>query len=166
MITIKLINSLGSSFKIYLTILSQKTRDKNKLLNLSSFLSNLEDEKRCMKQTTKVNLVQSQNTSIGSTSLRGGSSSCAQVSLGDCEQSHLGRGDSGTTGGTSGAMGTGRQYSSSSSSNQNNLRCNTYNYYHIPELYPYVNLEWHVCGEKGHIHRNCPRKSQFSRQQG
>lgn len=38
MVTIKLMNGLGSSFKTYLIMLSQKAKDKNKLLNLSSFL--------------------------------------------------------------------------------------------------------------------------------
>ena len=80
MVTIKLMNGLGSSFKTYLTILSQKARDDNKLPDLQALLSNLEDKERCMKQTTKVNLVQSQNTSLGGISLRSGSSSRAQGS--------------------------------------------------------------------------------------
>ena len=164
MVTIKLMNGLDSSFETYLTMLSQKARDENKLPNLSSLLSNLEDEERCMKQTTKVNLAQSQSTSTGGTSSRGGSSSRARGSRGGRGQSHPGRGSSGTTGGTSGATGTGGQSSSSSSSNQNNPRCNACNYHHTPGLCPHVNLECHVCGEKGHIHRNCPRKGQFGGQ--
>ena len=59
MVTIKLMNGLGSSFETYLTMLSQKARDDNKLPDLQALLSNLEDEERRMKQTTKVNLAQS-----------------------------------------------------------------------------------------------------------
>ena len=75
MVTTKLMNGLGSSFDTYLTMLSQKARDDNKLPDLQALLSNLEDEKRCTKQTTKVNLAQSQNTGSGGTSSRVGSSS-------------------------------------------------------------------------------------------
>ncbi len=78
MVTIKLINGLGSSFETYLTMLSQKARDDNKLPDLQALLSNLEDEERRMKQTTKVNLAQSQSTGSGSTLTRGGFSSCAR----------------------------------------------------------------------------------------
>lgn len=63
-------------------------------------------------------------------------------------------------------MGTGRQSSSSSSLNQNNTQCNVCNYHHTPGLCLYINLECHVCREKEHIYKNCPRKGQFSRQQG
>ncbi len=35
-----------------------------------------------------------------------------------------------------------------------------------PRVLSTANLECHVCGEKGHIHRNCPRKGQFGGQQG
>ena len=77
MITIKLMNDLGSLFETYLTILSQKARDENKQPNLSGFPSNLEYKKRCMKQTTKVNLTQSQDTSTDSTFSRSGSFSRA-----------------------------------------------------------------------------------------
>lgn len=55
-VTIKLINSLGSLFEIYLTILSQKAKNNNKLLNLQAVFSNLEDKKHYMKHTTKINL--------------------------------------------------------------------------------------------------------------
>ena len=48
-LTIKLMNGLGSSFETYLTMFSHKARDENKLPNLSSYFSNLEDEERCMK---------------------------------------------------------------------------------------------------------------------
>ena len=176
MVTIKLMNGLGSSFETYLTMLSQKARDENKLPDLPSLLSNLEDEERRMKQTTKVNLAQSQSTSSGSTSSRGGSSSRARGGRGGRGQSQSGRGGgSGTLGGTSGIMGgtsgttgntTGGPSASSSSSNQNNPRCNACNYHHTPGQCPHANLECHVCGEKGHIHRNCPRKGQFGGQQG
>ena len=63
MVTIKLMNGLGSSFETYLTMLSQKARDDNKLPDLQALLSNLEDKERRMKQTTTVNLAQSQSTS-------------------------------------------------------------------------------------------------------
>ena len=120
-----------------------------------------------MKQTTKVNLAQSQNTGSGGTSSRGGSSSRGRGGRGGRGQSLSTRGGgSGTTGGTSGATGTGGPSLSSSSSNQNNPRCNACNYHHTPGLCPHANLECHVCGEKGHIHRNCPRKGQFGGQQG
>lgn len=56
-ITIKLINGLGSLFEIYLTILSQKAKNNNKLLNLQAVFSNLEDKKHYMKHTTKVTLL-------------------------------------------------------------------------------------------------------------
>ena len=74
-ITIKLINSLGSLFDTYLTMLSQKARDDNKLPNLQAFLSNLKDKEHCLKQITKINFTQSQSTSLGSILLRSGSSS-------------------------------------------------------------------------------------------
>ena len=50
---------------------------------------------------------------------------------------------------------------SSSTSNQNNVRCNACNYHHIPGQCPHANLEYHVFGEKRHIYRNSPRKDQF-----
>ena len=61
MVTIKLMNSLGSSFETYLTMLSQKARDDNKLLDLQALLSNLKD-KACANDVVevvvdKVNLV-------------------------------------------------------------------------------------------------------------
>ena len=56
MLTIKLMNGLGSLFKIYLTILSQITRDNNKFLDLQIFFSYLKDNEYCIKQTIKVNL--------------------------------------------------------------------------------------------------------------
>lgn len=80
MITIKLMNSLNSLFKIYPIILSQKVRDNNKLLDLQAFLSNLKDKKRYMKQTTKVNLTQSQYVSSDSILLKSDSSLCTQDS--------------------------------------------------------------------------------------
>ncbi len=122
MVTIKLMNHLDSSFKTHLTMLCQTTRDDNKLLDLQVLLSNLEDEERRMKQTTKVNLAQSQSTSSGGTSSRGGSSSGAQSGRFGRGQSQSGRGGIGTTGGTSGATETGGLSASSSSSNQNNPR--------------------------------------------
>lgn len=51
-------------------------------------------------------------------------------------------------------------------SNQNNLRSNVCNDHHTPGQCPHANLECHICGEKGHIHRNCHRKGQFGGQQG
>ena len=57
MIIIKLMNCLGSLFEIYLTMLGQKIKNNNKLPDLQALLSNLEDEERRIKQTTKVNLV-------------------------------------------------------------------------------------------------------------
>ena len=51
MVTIKLMNGLGSLFEIYLIILNQKIRDNNKLPNLQAFFANLEDEEDYMKQT-------------------------------------------------------------------------------------------------------------------
>lgn len=63
MVTIKPINGWGSLFEIYLTIFSQKPKDKNKLPNFSYLHSNLEDKKRYIKLTTKVNLAQSPRTS-------------------------------------------------------------------------------------------------------
>ena len=77
MITIKLISGLGSLFKTYLTMLSQKTRNDNKLSNLQALLSKLKDKKHCLKKTTKVNLVQSKSTSI---LLKSGSGSCTRGS--------------------------------------------------------------------------------------
>lgn len=50
MITIKLMNDLGSLFKTYLTMLSQKARNDNKLPNLQLLLSNPKDKKRHIKQ--------------------------------------------------------------------------------------------------------------------
>lgn len=70
-------------------------------------------------------------------------------------------GTSGTTGSTTGGPSV-----SSSSSNQNNPGCNACNYHHTPGQCLHTNLECHVCGEKGHVHRNCPRKGQFGGQQG
>ena len=167
MVTMKLINGLGSSFEIYLTMLSQKARDDNKLPDLQALLSNLEDEERRMKQTAKVNLAQSQITSSGGASSRDGSSSHARGGRGGRGQSYSGRGGgSGTTGGTSGATGTGEPSSDSSKSNQNNPRCNACSYHPAPGQCPHANLECHICGEKGHIHRNCPRKGQLSGQSG
>ena len=75
-VTIKLMNNLGSLFETYLIILSQKTRDNNKLLDLQAFLLNLKDKKRHMKQTTKINLAQSQITSSSDIFLKNGSSFC------------------------------------------------------------------------------------------
>ena len=63
MVTIKLINSLGSLFETYLIMLSQKARNNNKRSDLQVFLSNLKDQECRMKQTTKINPTQSQNTS-------------------------------------------------------------------------------------------------------
>lgn len=48
-IIIKQINCLVSSFETYLIILSQRTRNENKLPNLSSFLLNLKGKKRQIK---------------------------------------------------------------------------------------------------------------------
>ena len=167
MVTIKLMNGLGSSFETYLTMLSQKARDDNKLPDLQALLSNLEDDERRMKQTTKVNLAQSQNTSSGGVLSRGGSSSRARGGRGGRGQSNTGRGGgSGTTGGTSGVTGTSGPSPGSSTSKQNNPRCNACNYHHVPGQCPHANLECHVYGKKGHIHRNCPRKGQFGGQQG
>lgn len=73
MVTIKLMNGLDSIFEIYLTILSQKTRDENKLPNLQALLFNLEDKECHMKQTIKVNLTWSYTASSSSSSIRGGS---------------------------------------------------------------------------------------------
>ncbi|MCJ1347526.1 hypothetical protein MMC31_005751 [Peltigera leucophlebia] len=83
MVTIRLMNGLGSSFETYLTMLGQKARDDNKLPDLPGLLSNLDDEERRIKQTTQVNLAQSQGTtSGGGTSSTGGSSSRARGSRG------------------------------------------------------------------------------------
>lgn len=59
MVIFKLNNSLNGLFETCLTIQSQKARDENNLSNLSSFISNLEDKKGCMKQTIRVNPAQS-----------------------------------------------------------------------------------------------------------
>ncbi len=110
MVTIKLMNGLGSSFETYLTMLNQKPKDDNKLSDLQGLLSNLKDEECFMKQTTKVNLAKSQTTCSGGTSSRGGSSSRERSGRGgqsSCGQSQSGRGGSGTKGSTSGAKGTG-----------------------------------------------------------
>ncbi len=74
-VTIKLMNRLGGSFETYLTMLSQKARDDNKLPDSQALISNLEDEERQMKRITKVNLAQSQTTSSGGIPSRDGSSS-------------------------------------------------------------------------------------------
>ncbi len=74
MVTIKLMNGLGSLFEIYLIMLSRKAKDDNKLPDLQALLSNLEDEECRLKKTTKVNLAQSQSSGSGSTSSRDGSS--------------------------------------------------------------------------------------------
>lgn len=65
-------NSLSSLFEIYLIMLSQKARNKNKLSNLQVFFSNLEDKERCMKQITKVNFAQLQNIISGGISSKSG----------------------------------------------------------------------------------------------
>lgn len=49
MITIKLINYLSSLFKTNLTVINQKARDDNKLSNLQTFLSNLENKEYHIK---------------------------------------------------------------------------------------------------------------------
>lgn len=56
-VTIKLMKGLGSLFKTYLIMQNQKAKDDNKRSNLQALLSNLKDEKRCIKWTIKVNLV-------------------------------------------------------------------------------------------------------------
>ncbi len=166
MVTIKLRNGLGSLFETYLTMLSQKARDDNKLPDLQAHLFNLEDKERRMKQNTKVNLAQSQSTGSGSTSSRGGFSSGAQGSRGGRGQSRSGRKGSGTTKDTSGATGTGESSASSSSSNQNNPRCNPCSHHHASKKCPNTDFEYHVCGERGHIHQNCLIKAQLGGQQG
>ena len=116
--------------------------------DLPGLLSNLKDEESCMKQTTKVKLTQSQSTSSGGTSARGGSSSRTRGGRGGRGQSQSVRGEGGgTTGGTS----TGRTggtisepFPSSSSSEQNNPRCNACSFHHIPGQCPHANLECHV----------------------
>lgn len=60
-------------------MLGQKAKDKNKLLDSTSLFSNLKDEERPMKQTTKVNLVQSQNTNFDGIWSRSGSSFQRQI---------------------------------------------------------------------------------------
>ena len=72
-VTIKLMNALGSLFEAYLTMLTQKARDENKLPDLQALLSILEDEERSMKQSTKFNLAESQSTISGGISSRDGS---------------------------------------------------------------------------------------------
>ena len=67
-------------------------------------------------------------------------------------------------GGTSG--GVGKPSTDSSTSNQDNPRCNACNYYHISGQCPHENLECHVYREKRHIYKNYPRKSRFGREQG
>lgn len=54
MVIIKLINDLNNLFKIYLIILSQKTRDKNKFLNLQVFFSNFKNKKHYIKEITNI----------------------------------------------------------------------------------------------------------------
>lgn len=65
-ITIKLLNSFGRLFETYLTILIQKAKDKYKLPDIQALLSNLKDEEYYIKQTIKVNFIQSHTTSSGS----------------------------------------------------------------------------------------------------
>ena len=155
MATIKLMNGLGGSFEIYLAMLSQKVSEDNKLPNLQALLSNREDETRRMKQTTKVNLTQSQSTSLSGTFSRGGSSLRTHGGRGSRGQNHSDRkGGSSTTGSTSGTTKTGGSSAGSLTSNQINPRCNACNYYHNPGQCSHANLECHICGEKGHIHRN------------
>ena len=123
MVTIKLINGLGSSFETYLTMLSQKAKDDNKIFDLQALLSNLKDEERRMKQTTKVNLAKSQSTCSGGTSSRGGSSSRAQggrSGRSNRGQNQSGRRGSDTKESTSSATGTSGPSASLSPSNQNN----------------------------------------------
>ena len=165
-ITIKLTNGLSSSFETYLTMLIQKAKDDDKLPDLRAHLSNLEDKERRMKQNTKVNLAQSQSTGSGGTSSRGGSSSGAQGSRGGRGQSQSGRRGSSTTEDTSGTIRTGVPFASSSSSNQNNPRCNSCNRHYASRKCPNTDFEYHVCGEKGHIHQNCLIKGQLGEQQG
>lgn len=58
-------------------MLNQQAKDENKLPDLQVLLSNLEDEKHYIKQTTKFNLAQSQHTITYGILLGGGSSSRA-----------------------------------------------------------------------------------------
>lgn len=74
MVTIKLINGLGNLFKIYLTILGQKAKNKNKLPNLQVLFFNLKNKKRYIKQSIKVNLAQSQSNILNNVLLKNGSS--------------------------------------------------------------------------------------------
>lgn len=120
-VTIKLMNSLSNLFKIYLTKLSQKIRDNNKLLNLQIFFSNLKDKKCCIKQTTKVKLAKSQITSLSITFSKSGLSLHAQSSQGSHGQSYLGKVGSSTTGGTNDATAIDGLSASLFSSNQNNF---------------------------------------------
>ena len=48
-ITIQVLNSLDSSFTQFLSILSYKAREKEKLLSLKSFAKSLEDKQLRMK---------------------------------------------------------------------------------------------------------------------
>lgn len=59
MVTFKLINSQESSVQNNLTMLSQKAKNEIKVPDLPSLHWNFKDKERRMKQTTKVNLVQS-----------------------------------------------------------------------------------------------------------
>ena len=120
MITINQMNGLSSSFETHLTMPNQKARDDHKLLDLYVLPSNLEDEEHRMKETTKVNLAQSQNTSLGGTFSRGGSSSRSQGSQGGRRQSQSGRRGSGTTGATRSPMRIDGPSASSASPNQIN----------------------------------------------
>lgn len=117
-ITIKLINSFSSLFNTYFTILSQKTGNENKLSDLQTLFSNLEDKERCIKQTINFNLTYLHTANFGNDSIKDGYSSHAQGGRGSHRQDQLDQRRSDITGDTSGVTGTGKL--STSLSNQNN----------------------------------------------
>ena len=62
MITLQFFNDLEFSFKIYLTILNEKTRSNDKLLPFEELLKNLKNKKSRMTQNDKIiNYVKNKN---------------------------------------------------------------------------------------------------------
>ena len=76
-VTIKLMNNWGSSFETHLTILNPKAKYENKISDFFRFFPN---EEFCMKQTTKVNLTQSENISLRDILSKISFNSCVQSS--------------------------------------------------------------------------------------
>ena len=71
-VTVKVINSLGPKFEIYVTVLNEKARNKKTLPNLDSLLKSLEEEEIRMTRKTSFNNVQASSLSGSSQGGSGG----------------------------------------------------------------------------------------------